>query len=239
VQLSGSDEQELLQTARELEKRSAKLIAVHGMVQQQSKVGYISVEAIRKVVRAVSVPGIANGSVVDEETAQSLQGGSRAAGVMVGQGFLINPLASSQHPAKSLLTAYASAIVTVAEHSLRHRTATEEAAQTKGILFQQEGDPRGLARKVAHTGTVDRANGGRTGGRSDAPRVTNGERGPTNGVTFGLNSLRSKVQAGLDKVFQDATESADDHLHQRSNARGGDTKADHREDHHRDDREEV
>ena len=62
------------------------MIVVHGARAASSTRGAADWEAIAEVVRAVDVPVLANGDIVDGATARAALAASGAAGVMVGRG---------------------------------------------------------------------------------------------------------------------------------------------------------
>jgi len=67
------------------EEAGACLITVHGRTREQLYSGTADWDAIRAVVDAVSVPVVANGDIVDAESARRAMAASGAAGVMVGR----------------------------------------------------------------------------------------------------------------------------------------------------------
>ena len=84
--------------AKELEDAGVSLISVHGRAKNSNKAGPVDAEAIRKIAESVSIPVMANGGVRTKEEAIEMFKESHAAGVMVGQGLLMNPKAFSDTP---------------------------------------------------------------------------------------------------------------------------------------------
>lgn len=84
--------------AKELESAGVSLISVHGRAKNSNKAGPVDAEAIKKIVESVSIPVMANGGVKTMQEAQELFKESGAAGIMVGQGLLMNPKAFSDDP---------------------------------------------------------------------------------------------------------------------------------------------
>ncbi|WP_126977290.1 tRNA dihydrouridine synthase DusB [Frigidibacter oleivorans] len=72
--------------ARRAEGAGVRMVTVHGRTRMQFYTGRADWSAIAPVVRAVTVPVIANGDVVDAASARAARAASGAAGVMVGRG---------------------------------------------------------------------------------------------------------------------------------------------------------
>lgn len=80
------DSRNAARIARRAEAAGVRMIAVHGRTRCQFYAGRADWGAIGEVVRAVSVPVIANGDIVDSASARAALAASGAAGVMVGRG---------------------------------------------------------------------------------------------------------------------------------------------------------
>ena len=63
-----------------------KMITIHGRTRCQFYKGQADWDAIQDIANSVDIPVIANGDIVDTETARTALGRSRAHGVMVGRG---------------------------------------------------------------------------------------------------------------------------------------------------------
>lgn len=72
--------------ARAAQDAGVQMITIHGRTRCQFYKGSADWRAIRKVVDAVTVPVIANGDIVDADTAREALRQSGAAGVMIGRG---------------------------------------------------------------------------------------------------------------------------------------------------------
>jgi len=72
--------------ARLAESAGARMITVHGRTRAQAYRGRADWAAVGAVVRAVSVPVLVNGDIVDTASARAALAASGAAGVMVGRG---------------------------------------------------------------------------------------------------------------------------------------------------------
>lgn len=77
--------------ARAAEAAGVRMITIHGRTRCQFYKGQADWRAIRDVVEAVAVPVIANGDIVDAETARRALSLSGAAGVMIGRGAIGKP----------------------------------------------------------------------------------------------------------------------------------------------------
>lgn len=72
--------------ARQAEEAGIAMVTIHGRTRCQFYKGHADWAAIRAVKDAVGIPVIANGDIVDTQTAQRALALSRADGVMVGRG---------------------------------------------------------------------------------------------------------------------------------------------------------
>ncbi|MEM6663782.1 MAG: tRNA dihydrouridine synthase DusB [Pseudomonadota bacterium] len=77
--------------ARQAEAAGVQMITVHGRTRCQFYRGQADWAAIRNVVDAVQIPVVANGDIVDAETAIEALNLSGAAGVMIGRGAIGKP----------------------------------------------------------------------------------------------------------------------------------------------------
>ena len=83
--------EEAVRIARLAEEAEVAAIAVHGRTREQGYSGTADYEAIGRVKRAVSIPVIGNGDVVDAASALRLLEVSGCDGVLLGRGALGNP----------------------------------------------------------------------------------------------------------------------------------------------------
>ena len=72
--------------ARRAEAAGVRMITIHGRTRCQFYKGHANWGAIAQVVNAVDIPVLANGDIVDTETAHAALAASGATGVMVGRG---------------------------------------------------------------------------------------------------------------------------------------------------------
>lgn len=88
---SDASGQEAAAIARIAQDCGVDAIAVHGRTREQGYTGIADYEAIGRVKRAVTIPVIGNGDVVDGASALRLRSISGCDGVMLGRGALGNP----------------------------------------------------------------------------------------------------------------------------------------------------
>ena len=77
--------------ARIAESAGIQMITIHGRTRSQLYSGKANWSDIRAVKEAVNIPVIANGDIIDEQTARQALEESRADGVMIGRGALGKP----------------------------------------------------------------------------------------------------------------------------------------------------
>ena len=73
------------------QKAGASAIAVHGRTRQQMYSGTVDYQIIADVKKAVDIPVIANGDIVDEQAAAIMLEKTNADAIMIGRGALGNP----------------------------------------------------------------------------------------------------------------------------------------------------
>lgn len=89
----GWDKEHIVATeiAKIAEKNGISSITVHGRTRSEFYSGKANLEEIRKVKEAVKIPVIANGDIIDEETAEEMFEKTKCDGIMIGRGTLGNP----------------------------------------------------------------------------------------------------------------------------------------------------
>lgn len=80
-----------VETAKILESSGADAITVHGRTRAQMYSGTVNLDIIRDVKRAVNIPVIANGDVVDGQSAKRMYDYTGCDFIMVGRGAMGNP----------------------------------------------------------------------------------------------------------------------------------------------------
>lgn len=80
-----------VELAQIAEKNGASAITVHGRTRMQMYSGKVDYDIIAKVKKAVDIPVIANGDVVDEQSAAIMLEKTNADAIMIGRGALGNP----------------------------------------------------------------------------------------------------------------------------------------------------
>lgn len=90
------DNKNYLEMSRGLEKCGISWIAVHGRTRDQMYSGKCYIEAIAQVKRAVNIPVIANGDVVDVKSYVEMREKTGCDGIMIGRGALGDPFIFSR-----------------------------------------------------------------------------------------------------------------------------------------------
>ena len=88
---TGSGENTALEICQRLEAEGVERICVHGRTLKQRYSGQSDWSQIRDIVQAVDIPVIANGDVVDANTAAACLEQTGAAGLMIGRGAIGRP----------------------------------------------------------------------------------------------------------------------------------------------------
>lgn len=89
----GLDEKRIITEdfAKLCEDAGADMITVHGRTKEQVYAGEVRYDEIARAKKAVHIPVIANGGVMDEESARLLLDRTGADGIMIARGALSNP----------------------------------------------------------------------------------------------------------------------------------------------------
>lgn len=80
-----------VELAKIAEKNGASAITVHGRTRMQMYSGKVDYNIIAKVKKSVDIPVIANGDIVDEQSAAIMLEKTNADAIMIGRGALGNP----------------------------------------------------------------------------------------------------------------------------------------------------
>lgn len=80
-----------VELAKIAEKNGAAAITVHGRTRMQMYSGKVDYDVIAKVKKAVDIPVIANGDIVDEQSAAIMFEKTNCDAIMIGRGALGNP----------------------------------------------------------------------------------------------------------------------------------------------------
>lgn len=80
-----------VELAKIAEKNGAAAISVHGRTRMQMYSGKVDYDIIAKVKKAVDIPVIANGDIVDEQSAAIMFEKTNCDAIMIGRGALGNP----------------------------------------------------------------------------------------------------------------------------------------------------
>ena len=74
-----------------LEKNGAAAVAVHGRTRKEMYSGKVDYDIIADVKRAISIPVIGNGDIVDAQTAAVMLEKTNCDALMIGRGAMGNP----------------------------------------------------------------------------------------------------------------------------------------------------
>ncbi len=85
-----------IEMAQLMEKAGASAITIHGRTRQQMYSGKVDYDIIANVKKAVSIPVIGNGDIIDEQSATIMLEKTNCDAVMIGRGALGNPWVFSQ-----------------------------------------------------------------------------------------------------------------------------------------------
>lgn len=91
TRLGWSSPQEVVEFSKVLEAAGADAIEIHARTKEQGYSGKADWEAVAKVVKAIKIPVLVNGDIIDPETAKIALSASGAQGLLIGRGALGNP----------------------------------------------------------------------------------------------------------------------------------------------------
>ncbi|MCI8964951.1 MAG: tRNA dihydrouridine synthase DusB [Clostridia bacterium] len=80
-----------IEAAKVIEKNGAKAITIHGRTRSEFYSGKADWNIIKEVKKAVNIPVIGNGDIVDEKTAEEIFKVTNVDGIMIGRATLGNP----------------------------------------------------------------------------------------------------------------------------------------------------
>lgn len=92
MRMIDGDIKETVEFAKKVEETGVKLITIHGRTTEQDKNGNVNIDCISEIVKNTRIPIIANGGVKSLEEANEIMMKTGAAGVMVAQALLRNPV---------------------------------------------------------------------------------------------------------------------------------------------------
>ena len=87
----GKDDNTAVEFAKMAEANGAAAVAVHGRTREQYYTGKADWDVLADVKKAVSIPVIGNGDVIDEESAKAMFEQTGVDGIMIGRGSMGNP----------------------------------------------------------------------------------------------------------------------------------------------------
>lgn len=93
MRMIDGDVKETVEFAKKIEETGVKLITIHARTTEQDKNGSVNVDCIKEIVRNAKIPIIANGGIKTLDEAKEIIEKTGAAGVMVAQALLKNPVA--------------------------------------------------------------------------------------------------------------------------------------------------
>lgn len=111
--------------ARIAEQSGAAAVTVHGRTREQMYGGQADYAAIAQVRKAISIPLVGNGDVVDAASAKRLIDETGCDGIMIGRGALGNPWVFEE-----IRAALNGEVYTLVQHAARMETAIRHAEMT-------------------------------------------------------------------------------------------------------------